>query len=207
MGDASPRFFEEISRAVSDATNGTLSGPDQLIQAFYPELKRLAAAKMRREAPDHSWQPTVLVNELYLELLKVKALRPVRPGDQREKSAFFALAAQVMHWLLVRHARPLSWKADFLELPPNLELGTPGVDAVAQLDDLLSKLAAVDPALRSVVELRVFEGLPIDQCADRLGCSPRTVTRQWRFAKLWLQNQLAPLKDVPVSGKRAAAER
>lgn len=205
MGDASLQCLEKISQAVTDATNGTLAGPDQLIQAFYPELKRLAAAKMRRKSPDHSWQPTALVNELYLELLKVKALRPVRPGDPREKSAFFALAGQVMHWLLIRHARPLSWKADFLELPSNLELGTPGADAVAQIDNLLSKLAALDPALRTVVELRVFEALPIDQCAARMGCSPRTVTRQWRFAKLWLQNQFDPSGDAPELGKRNPA--
>lgn len=181
-----------ISRAISDASNGTLSGPDQLIEAFYPELKRLAAAKMRRESPEHSWQPTLLVNELYLELLKVKALRPVHPQDQGEKSAFFALAAQVMHWLLVRHTRPLAWKAQKQELSPSMALDAPGVEAVVQIDDLLNKLADIDSQLRRVVEFRVFEGLSIEETANRMDCSPRTVVRQWRFAKLWLQNHLYP---------------
>lgn len=182
---------QNLSRVIADASHGTLSGPDQLVNAFYPELKRLAAAKMRRESSDHTWQPTVLVNELYLELVKVKALRPVHPHDDAEKSAFFALASQVMHWLLIRHTRPLSWRAEMRELPSTLPQGVPGVDAVAQLDDLLDKLGAIDPQLRRVVELRVFEGLSSDETAARLSCSTRTVTRHWRFAKIWLQDHLS----------------
>ena len=65
-----------ISRVVSDASNGTLHGPEQLVDAFYPELKRLAAAKMRRQPADHTWRPTELVSELYLELVKIDALGP-----------------------------------------------------------------------------------------------------------------------------------
>jgi RNA polymerase sigma factor (TIGR02999 family) len=179
-----------ISRAVSDATNGTIEGPERLIDAFYPELKRLAAAKMRRQPAGHSWRPTELVSELYLELVKVNALRPVRSKDQREKSAFFALASQAMHWLLVRHTRRLSWKAEIQELPAALADLSPGVHLLAELDDMLDELAAVDPQLRSVVELRVFEGASIEECANRLGCSVATVTRNWRFAKRWLQNRL-----------------
>ena len=183
---------QQISHAFENASNGTLSGPDELIQAFYPELKRLAAAKMRRESVEHSWQPTVLINELYLELLKVKGLRPVQPQDQGQKSAFFALAGQVMKWLLIRHSRPLAWKAEKTEISVLLPEASPGVGAAAQLDNLLDKLAAIDPQLRMVVELRVFEGLSIEESAARLGCSPRTVTRNWRFAKVWLQGNLYP---------------
>jgi RNA polymerase sigma factor (TIGR02999 family) len=183
---------DEISRLVTDATNGALAGPDQLVQAFYPELKRIAAARMRRERYDHTWQPTVLVNELYLELVKIKALRPVQPEDPQQKLAFLALAARVMHWLLVRHTRPLSWKAKQEELTFALALDTPGADSMAQLEDLLDKLADIDPQLRSVVELRVFEGLTVEEIAGRLGCSPRTVTRNWTFARHWLQNLLFP---------------
>jgi RNA polymerase sigma factor (TIGR02999 family) len=181
-----------ITHAVSAATSGTLEGPEQLIDAFYPELKRLAAAKMRRQPADHTWRPTELVNELYLELVKVNALRPVRSKDEREKSAFFALASQAMHWLLVRHTRRLSWKADLEELSVSLADSSPGAHLLSELDDVLDGLADIDPQLRSVVELRVFEGLSIEECAERLGCSVSTVTRNWRFAKRWLQNHLAP---------------
>ncbi len=65
-----------ISCVISEAANGTLYGPEQLVDAFYPELKRLAAARMRRQHPGHSWGPTEPVSELYLELVKIKALRP-----------------------------------------------------------------------------------------------------------------------------------
>lgn len=147
---------------------------------------------MKREAGDHTWQPTVLVNELYLELVKVRELRPVHPLDPRERAAFFALASQVMHWLLVRHTRPLSWQAERQELPPALAVDAPGADRLAQLDNLLAKLESIDHQLRSVVELRVFEGLPAEDIAVRLGCSSRTVGRHWRFAKSWLQAQLFP---------------
>jgi RNA polymerase sigma factor (TIGR02999 family) len=191
MGDLSISQ-QHITRAIADANNGTLSGPEQLIEAFYPELKRLAASKMRKEASDHTLQPTALVNELYLELVKVNALRPVKPQDSRERSAFFALAGQVMHWLLIRHTRRLSWRLEVPGIPESLADPSPGIQRLAELDRLLSELAAVEPQLRTVVELRVFEGLSIEECSARLGCSVSTITRNWRFAKLWLRHQLAP---------------
>ena len=181
-----------ISRAVLEATNGTLHGPQQLVDAFYPELRRLAAAKMRKQPSSHTWRPTELVSELYLELVKINALRPVKSKDQRERSAFFALAGQAMHWLLVRHTRRLSWKAEREELPASLADAAPGAHQLAELDDLLEGLASIDHQLRLVVELRVFEGLSIEECAERVGSSVSTVTRNWRFAKRWLQNRLSP---------------
>jgi RNA polymerase sigma factor (TIGR02999 family) len=179
-----------ITRALSDVTDGTLSGPEQLMEAFYPELKRLAASKMRKEATGHTLQPTALVNELYLELLKVNALRPVKPGDSREKSAFFALAGQVMHWLLIRHTRRLSWRVELEQLPESLVDSSAGFQRLVEMDRLLAQLASVDPQLRTVVELRVFEGLSIEECSVRLGCSISTITRNWRFAKSWLRDRL-----------------
>lgn len=181
-----------ISRLISDAGNGTLHGPEQLVDAFYPELKRLAAARMRRQHTGHSWGPTELVSELYLELVKIKALRPVKSNDQREKSAFFSLAARAMRWLLVRHTRRLAWQVDRQEISASLPDSTPGADELTELDELLNDLTAIDPQLRSVVELRVFEGLSIEECANRLGCSISTVTRNWRFARRWLQSRMGP---------------
>lgn len=181
---------EEISLLVTQAANGTLIGADRLVEAFYPELKRLAASKMRREASDHTWQPTVLVNELFLELTRVRDLRTVNPQDDRSRSAFFALAAQVMHRLLIRHTRPLSWKAEQVELPVTLADPISGTERLAELEDLLVKLAAIDPELRSIVELRVFEGLGTEEIATQMKCSTRTVARNWHFAKSWLQSRL-----------------
>lgn len=190
MGDMN-KSQQRISHLVADVTNSTLEGPQQLVEAFYPELKRLAIARMRRQPTDHTWQPTELVNELYLELVKVNALRPVKSKDPRDKSAFFALAGQAMHWLLVRHSRRLSWRAEVEELPLTLPDSSPGTHLLAELDTMLEDLAAIDPRLRSVVELRVFEGLSLEECGERLGCSVSTMTRSWRFAKRWLRDRLS----------------
>ena len=190
--DESIHSQERITRALSDAANRTLSGPEQLIEAFYPELKRLAASKMKREAADHTLQPTALVNELYLELLKVNALRSVKSQDPRQKSAFLALAGQVMHWLLIRHTRRLSWHVEMAELPESLADSSAGIQRLTELDRLLGQLGAVDPQLRTIVELRVFEGLSIEECSERLGRSVSTITRNWRYAKLWLRDRLDP---------------
>jgi RNA polymerase sigma factor (TIGR02999 family) len=183
---------ESIARALADAADRTLSGPEQLIEAFYPELKRLAASVMRRETSDHTLQPTALVNELYLELLKVNALRSVKSQDPHQKSAFFALAGQAMHWLLIRHTRRLSRRVEMQELTETLADPSAGIQRLAELDRLLGQLSAVNPQLRAVVELRVFEGLSIEECSDHLGCSVSTITRNWRFAKLWLRDRLEP---------------
>ena len=183
---------QRITRALSDAADRTLSGPEQLIEAFYPELKRLAASVMRRETSDHTLQPTALVNELYLELLKMDALRSVKSRDPRQKSAFFAMAGQAMRWLLIRHTRRLSRRVEMHELNESLADPSAGIQRLSELDRLLGQLAAVDPQLRAVVELRVFEGLSIEESSERLGCSVSTITRNWRYAKLWLRDQLAP---------------
>lgn len=195
---------DEIARVVSEAAGGTLAGPEELVQAFYPELKRLAAAKMKREPNDHSWQPTVLVNELYMELVKVRELQPVHRSDARERAAFLALASRVMHWLLVRHTRPLSWRSEQVELPLSLSTGEPGADRLAYIDQLLNQLGNIEPGLRRVVELRVFEGLTEPDIAARLGCSTRTVARNWRFAKSWLQRQLFPVSQPGAGGRNVA---
>lgn len=181
---------QDLSRLIADATNGTLIGADRLVEAFYPELKRLAASKMRREPSGHTWQPTVLVSELYLELTRFQGLRKVDPKDDRARAAFFALASQVMHRLLIRHTRPLSWQATQVELSPATPGKDHGMERLAEMEELLTNLAAIDPQLRTVVELRVFEGLPAEEIATRMNCSARTVTRYWRFAKSWLQSKM-----------------
>ena len=152
------RERETISQLVADATQGTIAGPEQLVAAFYPELKRLATSRRRREAVDHTWQPTVLVNELFLELTRVRNLRPVHAFNEREKAAFFALASQVMSRLLIHHTRTLKWKADTTDVPDTLLDTAPTVDRMAMIETILQRFASIEPQLRSVVELRVFGG-------------------------------------------------
>src|SRR5262249_31871157 len=101
---------------MADFRNGDHEAAAQLVELFYRELKRIEAARMRSERLDHTLQPTAVVHELYLELVKVKALRPANLDGVDEKAAFLGLAAFLMKRLLIHHARPLSRRAQKTEL-------------------------------------------------------------------------------------------
>jgi RNA polymerase sigma factor (TIGR02999 family) len=159
-----------------------------LVELFYPQLKRIAASRMRDEGGPHTWQTTVLVNELYLELVKVRALRASDSDDAGEREAFLSLSAHLMRRLLIHHARPLSKQAVREELDEE-SLGVPGPETLQQIDSALDRLAAIDPQFRLVVELRVFEGLSSEEIAARMECSARTVNRYWTFARNWLAQE------------------
>jgi RNA polymerase sigma factor (TIGR02999 family) len=147
---------------------------------------------MRREQQGHSWQPTLLVNELYLELVKIKALKPPDPANQEEKAAFFGLAAHIMRRLLLHHARPLykrAHKVPVEEQTPDLD--SPGAQTLSEMEELLARLESVNPRLRTVVEMKVFHGLGVEEIAAQMKCAPITVKRYWSFAKQWLADELA----------------
>jgi RNA polymerase sigma factor (TIGR02999 family) len=172
--------------------NGEPGAADSLFEKLYPELRRLAAAKMRRESQGHTWQPTVLVNELYLELRKCRALGGEAGQNEEERATFLGLAGFLMQRLLILHSRPLRQRSDHTD-PEALELlpsSQPGVDTLQFVDGLLTRLEEIDPKLRQVTELWVFEGLNQEQIAARLGCSARTVRTHWAFARDWLKSQL-----------------
>jgi RNA polymerase sigma factor (TIGR02999 family) len=182
---------ETVTRLMGSFRRGDHEAAGKLVELFYPELRRIAAARMRAERPDHTLQPTAVVHQLYLELVKVKALRPASSGGADEKAAFLGLAAYLMKQLLIHHARPLSKRAEKAELP---DLAGPNPSAqysLLEIDDILNRLAAINPALRQVVELRVFEGLTREEIAGKMGCGTATVARHWNFARTWLEEALA----------------
>lgn len=167
--------------------NGDSDAGARLMDLFYPELKRLAAGQLRRERQGHSWQPTLLVNELYLELVKIKALRPAETEHPDDKAAFLALAGQIMKRLLIHHARPLAYKAQ--KVPVWEELLSGADTSLIEVEELLSRLAAIKPVIRTVVELKVFEGRTAEEIAEQLGCAPVTVNRYWQFARQWMKTE------------------
>ncbi len=162
----------------------------QLFQLLYPQLRRLAASRMRGERTGHTWQPTALVNELYLELLKVKSLRG-SASDEEEKQSFFRLAAFLMRRLLIHHARPLSKRAEKAGLDTDVIAGLPDNEALADIENALRRLEGIDPRLRAVVEMNALEGCTIDEIAECLDCSAKSVSRYWSFAQRWLYDALA----------------
>jgi len=191
MHDPAPS--DSVARLMAEFRKGDRTAVDRLVELLYPELRRLAASKMKGERAEHTWQPTLLVNELYLALVKVKELGggSSSGADQEEKAAFLGLAGLVMKRLLIDHARPLYRRSEKVEFRDRPNLIAEGTESLSFVEEALSRLAAIDPKFRTVIEMRVFEGLTGEEIAQQLGCSPRTVASYWTFAKRWLEKELA----------------
>jgi RNA polymerase sigma factor (TIGR02999 family) len=184
--DAAAR--EHISQVLADWAKRDPTARDRLLPIVYQELRRLAHRHMRGERKGHTLQTTALVNEVYLRLVGVDALRG------RDRVHFFAMAATLMRRVLVDYARRRGREkrgggVSVTSLDENAIVPREGVDVVA-LDAALERLAAVDPQQSRVVELRFFAGLSVEETADTLGVSPATVKRDWATAKLWLYREL-----------------
>jgi RNA polymerase sigma factor (TIGR02999 family) len=164
---------------------------DRLVELCYSELRRMAARRMKMERTEHTWQPTVLIHELYLELTKVRGLGFDDGGDEQERSAFLGLCGHIMKRLLQHHARPQYRQWEKTSLSDGLSPETASPEVLQEVENALARLAAVNPKLRAVVEMRVFEGLTGDEIAARLACSRRSVTVYWSVARGWLQTEWA----------------
>ncbi len=174
------------------------SGDDQalerLIPSVYRQLRALAAQHLHGERASHTLQPTALVNEAFL---KLQGLRDIRWHDRKH---FFAFSSRIMRRILVDHARSrLAAKrgADALFVGPLEDWEGTAEPALSpaeliDLDRALDRLAAEEPRLTRLVEMRFFGGLTVEEAAEVLECSPRTVKRDWAFARSWLLNQLSP---------------
>jgi RNA polymerase sigma factor (TIGR02999 family) len=185
---------DQISRLMEGLRHGSDAAAGQLVAIFYPELRRMARRCMTSERAPHTWQPTVLVNELFLELVKINALKP-GGGDISDREAFLGLAAHIMKRMLIHHARPLNRRVEQVDFCEDLKLETLQSGGLTDLEDLLDRLSNIDPQLRMIVEMRVFEGLSNLEIAGQLGCTRRTVDRRWFVARSWLQQQFA--RDLP----------
>jgi RNA polymerase sigma factor (TIGR02999 family) len=175
---------------MADFRKGDKAAANRLVELLHPELRKLAAAKMKGERIEHTWQPTLLVNELYLALVKIKALQNQGSAEE-EKNAFLGLAGHVMKHLLIDHARPLYRQAEKVQFYEMRDRISPDIETVQFVEEVLTRLGRINPKLRSVAEMRVFEGLTSEEIAQQLDCSPRTVANLWTFAKRWLAKELA----------------
>jgi RNA polymerase sigma factor (TIGR02999 family) len=158
----------------------------------YDDLRAIAAARLRGERSGHTLQPTALVHEAYLRLSEQ------RRRQWKERRQFFAVASRVMRQVLVDHARARQaakrgGEATRIEVTSLGEIPAPAeVFDVLPLDEALTRLAALQPRLARVVELRFFGGLEVEETAALLDCSPRTVKRDWALARAWLVRELEP---------------
>lgn len=156
----------------------------------YQELRRLASYHLNRESSSHTLQPTALVNEAYLRLVKQDQ------ATWNDRSHFFAIAARMMRRILVDHARGhLAAKrgagAAKLTLDEAVNVGQRSDAELIEVDQALERLAALDAQQAQVVELRFFAGLSVEEAADVLGISPATVKRDWASARAWLHRELS----------------
>ena len=179
-----------VTEMLHDWSKGDREVLDKLIPIVYGELRRQAARYLRRERPGHTLQTTALIHEAYIRLIDQKNVR------WQNRAHFFAIAAQLMRRILVDHARSRqAAKRGGSDIKLPLEeaiIASEGreVDLVA-LDEALKRLAAIDPQQSRVVELRFFSGLNVEETAEVLEVSPRTVKRDWNVAKAWLRREIS----------------
>jgi len=179
-----PDESSDITALLEDVQHGVPGVANQLAARVYDELHRA----MRRERPDHTLQPTLLVSEAFLRLTGE------RNTTWQNRAQFYAVAAQVIRRILVDHARARQRvKRDFglrVTLDESVaENPERSLDLLA-LDDALGMLEAVAPRQARIVELRYFAGLEIDETAHALDISPATVKRDWTFARAFLLREM-----------------
>lgn len=182
-----------VASLMNGLREGDRHAAGELVELFYPELRRIAAARMQGERAGHTWRPTALVNELYLELLKIRALRDSGPDGVADRDQFLALAAHVMKRLLLNHARRLPSRVAREELQELVDPKGTAEQALLEVENALDRLGGISARLRTVVELRVFQGLTREEIAASLGCGTATVARDWSFARQWLEVEFARL--------------
>ena len=180
----------EVTQILLNWRAGQSDAADRLMPLVYEELRRLARDYLRRERGDHTLQPTALVHEAYLRLVDDSRV------NWQNRAHFYGIAAKLMRRILVDHARarnaekrgglvpkvPLDEARD---LPPD------ATNDLVALDAALQDLARTYPRKSEVVELKFFGGLQAEEIAEVLQVSPKTVLRDWQFAKLWLCRELA----------------
>ncbi len=180
---------EDVTELLGQLAKGDDAAAARLIPIVYDELRRLAFAYMRRERKDHTLQPTALVHEAYVKLTEQRAV------DWQSRAHFFGIAAQTMRRILVDHARGhLRDKRGGGMVPVPLDealvFAPEQSSELVRLDASLQRLAKLDPRQSRIVELRFFGGLTVEQTAELLGISPKTVKRDWSMAKAWLHGDM-----------------
>jgi RNA polymerase sigma factor (TIGR02999 family) len=179
----------EVTRVLQALKAGEPDAAERLLALAYHELHWLARARMAREKSGATLQPTALVHEAYLRLFAGESPR------WENRAHFFVAAAEAMRRILIERARRRARLKrgggdERVTLRGDLAGPDPTPETLVALDEALGRLAARDPTMSRVVELRFFAGLTVAESAEAMGCSPRTVNRLWVAARAWLQREL-----------------
>ncbi|PYV51973.1 MAG: RNA polymerase subunit sigma-70 [Acidobacteria bacterium] len=179
----------DVTLLLKKLSSGNQDVLAELIPLVYDELRRLAAYHLRQERSNHTLQATALVHEAYLRLVDQHHV------DWKNRSHFFGVAAHLMRRILLMHARQhhaakRGGSAQKVSLDEAVIFTRERSAELVALDELLTRLAELDPQQARIVELRFFGGLSVEETADLLGISTATVKRDWAMAKAWLAREL-----------------
>ncbi|HEX5601061.1 MAG TPA: sigma-70 family RNA polymerase sigma factor [Pyrinomonadaceae bacterium] len=180
---------QEVTQLLADWGKGDRSALDKLLPLVHSELRRIAQRQMSQERPGHTLQATALVNEAYLKLAGQQGF------DWQNRAHFFAVCAQVMRHILIDHARAHARDkrgggAVKVSLNDALVVAEDQASHFIALDEALRVLERLDPQKGKIVELRYFGGLSVEEAAEVMNISPRTVRREWQRAKAWLYRMM-----------------
>ena len=180
---------EEITRLLQGWSDGDEQALEKLTPVLYKELHRMAHRYMRQERPNHTLQTTALINEAYLRLIGWKNVR------WQNRAQFFGVSAQLMRKILVDFARSRNYAkrgagAHVISLGEDQGVAQTRAHDILALDDALQQLASFDLRKSQIVELRFFGGLSLEETAEVLKVSSRTIQREWELAKVWLAREM-----------------
>ncbi len=181
-----------VTELLTRWSEGDLSARDELVPLVYDELRRIARRCLAERGSDHTLQPTALVHEAYLRMIRRDSVR------WRDRLHFFGIAAHLMRQILIDYARKTSAaKRGGNSVTITLDEAPEGTDPTQKinldliaLDDAMKELASFDPRQCKIVELRFFGGLSIEETADVVEISPATAKREWACARLWLHRAI-----------------
>jgi RNA polymerase sigma factor (TIGR02999 family) len=186
--------MSEVTRILSAIEHGDPQAAESLLPLVYDELRKLAAHRLAQETAGQTLDATGLVHEAYVRLVDV-----AQPQNWDDRGHFFAAAAEAMRRILIDNARRKQadkhgggWqRLDILDAELAIDSCSEELFAV---DAALSRLAAVEPQIAHLVELRFFSGLTMEESAHALGIPPRTAYRHWAYARAWLRRELDRLE-------------
>ena len=182
--------MSEVTRVLAAVERGDTHAAEQLLPLVYDELRKLASQRLAGEKPGQTLQPTALVHEAYLRLVDVETSQ-----HWNGRGHFFAAAAEAMRRILVESARRKKTEkhggaCKRIDLSQAEPLTQADPDAVLDLDEVLTILAAEDPDAAAVAKLRIFAGLSVEEAAQALSTSRANAYRQWAYARAWLHARL-----------------
>ena len=179
----------DVTELLGKWSGGDTEALERLLPIVYAELRRIAGKYLRREFSNHTLQPTELVHEAFMRLVKAQGL------EWQNREQFFGISANLMRQILVDHARASSadkrgGKVSTISLNDSLSVGGETDTDLLLLDEALNKLAAIDAPAARLVELRYFAGLTIEETAKVMNTSPTSVKREWATARAWLHREI-----------------